>query len=405
MSEKNNEEKTSLESSTESTIEIKDSDFTWESLGSIENRKKTQIVSDIYKLRDINDERLEELISQWEELDDLEMEVSIENQFKRAVERYHQNKEKILSASEIKRDLVEKAEALKDSKDWRKTSAILKDYQKQWREAGYAGSTENDSLWEAFSSANDHFFENRNVFYEGLASSQNEAKQAKEDLITEAEKLMDSTDWKETSARYRDLMEEWKKTPFAGRSVDKELWERFNTARQTFYTRQNDHFEVINVERKAIIAAKEELIAESQALENVDNLVEVRVKMDSLLEKWKVAGNAGYRDDQKLWERFNESRNNYYSKLRALESENRYEQQQYNHEKINELNKQINTLVEVNQGLSEKIEALKDRLETENGNEEVVASLNQEISELQEFVDNNAKNIEAYQLELEVFKK
>ena len=219
MSEKNNEEKTSLESSTESTIEIKDSDFTWESLGSIENRKKTQIVSDIYKLRDINDERLEELISQWEELDDLEMEVSIENQFKRAVERYHQNKEKILSALEIKRDLVDKAEALKDSKDWRKTSAILKDYQKQWREAGYAGSTENDSLWEAFSSANDHFFENRNVFYEGLASSQNEAKQAKEDLITEAEKLMDSTDWKETSARYRDLMEEWKKTPFAGRSV------------------------------------------------------------------------------------------------------------------------------------------------------------------------------------------
>ncbi len=401
MSEKNNEEKKIVDYPGEAPIEIKESDFTWESLGSIETRRKSQIIGEIYKLRDINDERLAELVDEWNNLEDLSMEVSIENQFQRAVQRYHENKERIETALALKQDLVSKAEALKDSKDWRKTSQVLKEYQKQWRDAGYAGSSQNDALWEAFSAANDHFFENRNNFYEGLTSSQNEAKQAKEELINQAEALMESTDWKGASASYRELMDAWRKTPFAGRSIDRELWERFNQARQTFYQRQNEHFEIINVERKAVIAAKTELIKQSQALEKTENLMEVRAKMDSLLEQWKVAGNAGYRDDQKLWEEFNASRNNYYSQLRALEADQRYEQRRQYSEHHQALQTQINTLLEANSGLEAKIATLKERLSNEtSNNDELAEALTAEINELQEFVDNNAKNITELQAEL-----
>lgn len=390
---------------TESFIEIRESDFGWESLGSIENRRKSQIIKEIYALRDINDERLQELQAEWDSLIDNDVETSIENQYKSAIETYHQRKESIAKALEIKRDLVAKAQALSNSKDWRKTSELLKQYQQQWREAGYAGLKENDTLWEAFSKANDIFFENRNKFYEELNVIQAEAKKNKEALIEEAEKLADSTDWKETSARLRELMEAWKQTAFAGRIADKELWERFNAARQKFYQRQNEHFDQINAERDKVKAVKESLIEKAKALLMTDDLGVNKEAMDQLLEDWKQAGSAGYKVDQALWEDFNGVRNDFYTQLRATESQSRYQKQQYVLEQTQTLTQKIETLTEANEGLRNKIEALKVRLEAEQAANADTTSLQAEITELEGFVEKNSADIEAYETELNNLRK
>ena len=58
---------------------------------------------------------------------------------------------------------------------------------------------------------------------------------AKEALIKRAEEMQNSTDWAGTSAKYRDLLAEWKKAGRASRKEDDALWARFRAAQQVFY--------------------------------------------------------------------------------------------------------------------------------------------------------------------------
>ena len=57
--------------------------------------------------------------------------------------------------------LIEQAEALKDSTDWKKTTDQFISLQKQWKEIGYVPRKKADQLWKRFRAACDAFFENR----------------------------------------------------------------------------------------------------------------------------------------------------------------------------------------------------------------------------------------------------
>jgi cell division septum initiation protein DivIVA len=60
-----------------------------------------------------------------------------------------------------KKELVEKAEALMESTDWRSTGDILINLQKQWKEIGAVPRKYSDELWKRFSAAADRFFETK----------------------------------------------------------------------------------------------------------------------------------------------------------------------------------------------------------------------------------------------------
>ena len=64
-------------------------------------------------------------------------------------------------------------------------------------------------------------------------------------LISEAQTLQYSEDWKNTSAQMKELMNRWKAIGNAGTDNDL-LWSEFQNARQTFYDRQNKYFEQLN---------------------------------------------------------------------------------------------------------------------------------------------------------------
>ena len=72
---------------------------------------------------------------------------------------YKQNKE-ILSANLAqKRALCERAEALKDSTDWDKTTQVLIDLQKEWKTIGPVSQKASDAVWKRFVTACDAFFD------------------------------------------------------------------------------------------------------------------------------------------------------------------------------------------------------------------------------------------------------
>ncbi|MCQ2334906.1 MAG: DUF349 domain-containing protein [Paludibacteraceae bacterium] len=60
-----------------------------------------------------------------------------------------------------KKQLVEKAEALKTSTDWRETSDKFIELQKKWKEVGPVARKYSDDVWKQFTAACDYFFEQK----------------------------------------------------------------------------------------------------------------------------------------------------------------------------------------------------------------------------------------------------
>lgn len=81
--------------------------------------------------------------------------------FTRKREYYSQFKDSMNENMEKKLSLIEQAEALKDSKEWKKTTEALIALQKQWKEIGAVPRKKSEQLWKRFRAVCDEFFNER----------------------------------------------------------------------------------------------------------------------------------------------------------------------------------------------------------------------------------------------------
>ena len=134
----------------------------------------------------------------------------------------------IAKAVEERTAIVEKAEALADSLDentnWRSTADKFRSLFQQWQEHQRNNvridKEDADALWARFSAARTKFNFARRKWVQNRDEERNSAKSTKEAIIAEAEALQDSTAWVETSRKFTELMDRWKKAGRAGRRDD-----------------------------------------------------------------------------------------------------------------------------------------------------------------------------------------
>ena len=105
--------------------------------------------------------------------------------FTRKREFYSDFKSQMQENMEKKIALCEQAEALKDSEDWKKTSELFVELQKQWKEIGPVSRKKSEQIWKRFRAACDSFFDNRDKHYGSQDSQYAENLAAKQALIEE----------------------------------------------------------------------------------------------------------------------------------------------------------------------------------------------------------------------------
>jgi hypothetical protein len=96
--------------------------------------------------------------------------------------------------ADAKAELVAKAEAIKDSTDWKATADQLVKLQKQWKNVGSAGPKQEQRLWTAFRAACDHFFNARQKNFEDQDKELEVNLEKKLALIAEIEAYQPSDD-------------------------------------------------------------------------------------------------------------------------------------------------------------------------------------------------------------------
>ena len=137
------------------------------------------------------------------------------DKFFTAKKQFHSDFKDQLAANLAKKEeLCEKAEAVKDSEDWKKTSDILINLQKQWKEIGPVPKKKSDQVWNRFRAACDAFFENKDKHNGGKGASLGENLTAKKELIAAIEAFELAGDHDADLAAMRDFQAKWREIGF-----------------------------------------------------------------------------------------------------------------------------------------------------------------------------------------------
>lgn len=130
--------------------------------------------------------------------------------FKRKAMFYKSIKENMNSNLEKKLVLCEKAEALKDSTDWKETAEILTKLQKEWKTIGPVAKKRSDAVWKRFIGACDYFFDRKNKATSSQYSVEQENMVKKQGIIKQMEAILQSeTTDGNVSATVKALIKEW----------------------------------------------------------------------------------------------------------------------------------------------------------------------------------------------------
>ncbi|MDY3790278.1 DUF349 domain-containing protein [Bacteroides fluxus] len=208
--------------------------------------------------------------------------------FRKKGEFFKTLKEGMNENLEKKRALCEKAEALKDSTDWKATSDELTKLQKEWKTVGPVAKKYSDAVWKRFISACDYFFEQKNKATSSQRSIEQENLEKKKAIIEKLNGISEDIETEEATQLVRELMKEWNGTghvPFKEKDkiykqyhsqVDK-LFERFNISasnkklsnfKSSISSIQEGSPQALYREREKLVRAFENMKNELQTYEN-----------------------------------------------------------------------------------------------------------------------------------------
>ena len=132
--------------------------------------------------------------------------------------------------------------------------------------------------------------------------------EAKEKLISRAEQLATTTDWKKGGEEFKSLLTEWKAVGRGEKTADAAQWERFKAAREKFNSARSAYFEKRQREWASNKAAKERIVSQAESLAGSSDLRSASEQMRRLGEEWKQVGPCEKGDNDRLWARFNQAR-------------------------------------------------------------------------------------------------
>lgn len=158
------------------------------------------------------------------------------NAFYKSLKSKHQENLK------LKKDLLEKAEELKNSSEWKDAANQLKRIQSEWKKIGYVPKNESDKIWKQFREACNHFFNRLSEHNKEIDQAFENNLKAKQEIL---EKLKAWSPEGEKSAGKKEIkkfIDEWKEAGRVPRHA-KDIENEFNNL-------LDQHFTALKINKK-----------------------------------------------------------------------------------------------------------------------------------------------------------
>lgn len=329
--------------------------------------------------------------------------------FERKREHHEDVEKEMMQNLDLKMEIVDKAEALAASDDWRKATDELKALMEQWKSVGRTMHDKNEELWKRFTEANNIFFERKRVHFEQIHKEQEENYKAKLELVDKAEALKDNTDWNDTTKAYKELMDEWKKTGRVPREKSDEVWNKFNAARDHFFERKRESQAAFKVELDDNYAQKLALLKRAENLAESTQWRETTEELNELMTEWKKIGPVPRKHSNEIWERFITARKQFFERKDANREQRKAYYEKKEKERISqtgnfadkiaaELDEEKNKLVDFKEALGNITPGMKKE-------EELREHLTKLIGQTEKKIEHKKEKLEEAQKQLEELKE
>ena len=316
------------------------------------NKQKEQLIADVEALIESAEQHHPgaciDLQNRWKRIGPAMRgkEEKLWQKFREACDRFFKKlDEDRVEHQQAKEKICERVEALvnglTEDSDRNQVAREIMELQKAWKEVGPAPRDSEDGLWKRFRVPCDKFFADRRQKFQEMDDERERHQAIKQDLLMQAESLIDSTDWRDAGNALKDLQVEWKRVGSA--SKDKEIWKAFRSACDHFFKRRDAHYDKLDGRRLSNLKRKEKLIAELEHLLGVDKeeapekestlslaeeltlALEANFAMASqsrsledeirqIQSDWKRVGPVPHEFDKSLWNRYKKLMDQHYGK-------------------------------------------------------------------------------------------
>lgn len=212
---------------------------------------------------------------------------------------------------QVKKELIVKIQNLLAVESIKEVESTIKVLQNEWEETGPVGrdnweqlkTSYLDNVRAIYERINKYYDERRNTLQDNLEKKQTLLDKLKT-VVAEISELKTAKAWEEKTQEIFDIQTVWKQIGFGPKKENEDIWVLFRAECDAFFAAKKEFFDGLRSEFDALAEAKQKLIDKANEIKTSTDWKTAGEQLIQLQKKWKQIGNAGQRNEQRLWKEF-----------------------------------------------------------------------------------------------------
>jgi hypothetical protein len=223
----------------------------------------------------------------------------------------------------LKQALISDMQSLSQKDNIRELEQQVRDYQEKWHQVGPVLKEEWEAIRDGFWNATRAVYDKIHEHYKARRAEHEVNLQAKQALIEKVTTLTadigtpNAKEWKTLTDQVIELQNAWKAVGFATKKDNERVWKEFRNACNGFFDAKKAYFDKLKDQYKDARDRKQALLDEALKLKDSTEWRQTADKLKVLQQRWKEAGSAGPRDENRLWTRFREACDTFFQNRKA----------------------------------------------------------------------------------------
>lgn len=211
---------------------------------------------------------------------------------------------------QLKLDVIDRIQKLSEVGNIKDVETAIRNLQHEWDEIGPVNNAEWENLKATYWDNVRAVYARIQEFYDGRRNELVTNLEQKKEIVSKAKAMFDlggfntASEWEKNTDSLLKLQEEWKNSPAGPRKENEDLWKEFRGYCDQFFSAKKEHYEKLRGDYDAVADQKRALISEVESLKDSTDWKDTSDKIIKIQQRWKQLGNAGQRNEQKLWKEF-----------------------------------------------------------------------------------------------------
>jgi hypothetical protein len=225
---------------------------------------------------------------------------------------------------QLKEEVIKRLTELQNNESVKETEQILKSLQNEWEDIGPVVNDEWDRLKNEYWSAVRSIYERIHAYYDERRNTLQDNLNKKKELLKQTEEFLstigtiDSTkSWEQQTSKLLEIQEQWRKVGFGPKKENEEVYKSFRALCDQFFTAKKAFYGTINEGYKELAERKKKLIEKAEAIKDSTDWKQTSEELIRLQKEWKKIGNAGQKQEQRLWTSFRAACDHFFNAKQA----------------------------------------------------------------------------------------